>query len=307
GVLDGGEACEGREAWRVLGKRGADPAKEHSPVLPSTNVAAEAYDRAVEILDRVRAPQRAIQRSGDTELLKREGLFEPLAQRSCGSWMLALERTREPLKLATGELGIGGLVRLPHRPRPPRGPRLPEMTGHLAGLMNVAAMDDAELPEELRDRLADPLAPVDHEDARLLDAESTLDQVSEKSLCDDGVLGASLAQPKDPLGPVGSDSQSHEHAVVAEEDSVDDHHADVEVIERLGEPPGEHRGTHCHQPPRHRTLRYRPLDLPGRQRIERASVLPCRHSDRDRLQRPRVERVTACSKLEARKPKLLPV
>src|SRR5207302_4235212 len=111
----------------------------------------------------------------------------------------------------------------------------------------------------------------------------------------------------DVLGPVGSDSQSDQHAVLMEEYAVDDDHSDVERIERLAEPTREHPRAHRHEPARHRTSRHRPLGLSFGQRVQRTSVLPGRHADRDRLQPSSVERVAARGELEARKPKLLPL
>src|SRR5439155_13778367 len=95
-------------------KSGSDPAQHHRAVLPATNVASEAGNRAIEILDRVGAAKCAVQRVGDAETLKGESFFEPLAQRSRGAGMLALEGTREALELTASEILVGCVVGLLH-------------------------------------------------------------------------------------------------------------------------------------------------------------------------------------------------
>src|SRR4030095_5854533 len=68
------------EAAADLLQAGRDPADEHAAVAPAAHVADEVRDEAVEILDPVGAPQRAVQRPGDAQPLQREGLVESFAQ-----------------------------------------------------------------------------------------------------------------------------------------------------------------------------------------------------------------------------------
>src|SRR5262245_22846860 len=83
GVNEGSEipmsAQAAEAAARVL-ERGGDPADEHVAIGPATDGAGEATDEAIEVLDRVRAPQRAVEGAGDAQALEGEGLVEAFAQ-----------------------------------------------------------------------------------------------------------------------------------------------------------------------------------------------------------------------------------
>src|SRR6516165_11337309 len=70
---------------------GGDPAHEHRPVAPAAHVAREAADAAVEVLDRVRRAQRAVERAGHPEALERERLVEAFAQGRGRAGVRALE------------------------------------------------------------------------------------------------------------------------------------------------------------------------------------------------------------------------
>src|SRR5215470_3669535 len=217
------ESLEAAEFVLRLTQRRSDPAKEHRAISPPSHVSAEGDDRAVEILDRVGAAKRPIERPGDSESLQSESLLQPFTHRSRGARMIALERPRQALELALGEVGVGRLVGLIHRATDVGVHGLGKMTKHVADLVEVAAMHDGQIAEELGDGPPDSLAPIDHEQTRPLGAETPLDQIAEKTLGDDGILGATFAKTEHVLGPVGSDSQSDQYAVVAEEDAIDDH------------------------------------------------------------------------------------
>jgi hypothetical protein len=86
GVDEGSEipmSAQAAEAAARFLKRGGEPADEHVAIAPATDVAGET-DEAIEVLDRVRAPQRAVEGAGDTQALEREGLVEAFAQ-GCGA------------------------------------------------------------------------------------------------------------------------------------------------------------------------------------------------------------------------------
>src|SRR5258705_4764885 len=78
-----GVPADAAEAAARLVQAGGDPAHEHAPVAPAADVADKAPDEPVEILDRVRTAQRAVERARDAEALQRQRLVQPFAQRSC--------------------------------------------------------------------------------------------------------------------------------------------------------------------------------------------------------------------------------
>jgi hypothetical protein len=58
-------------------------------------------ERSIEVLDRVRAAQHAVQAIG---ALERESLFESIAQRRRGAGMFTLERARQASELPAREI-----------------------------------------------------------------------------------------------------------------------------------------------------------------------------------------------------------
>jgi len=83
-------AAEATEAAPRLVQPGGDPADEHVAVAPA-HVAAEAADEAVEVLDRIGAAQRTVERAGDAEALQRERLVQPFAQQGGRAGVRSLE------------------------------------------------------------------------------------------------------------------------------------------------------------------------------------------------------------------------
>ena len=102
---DSSETLRGIEHGR------ADPADEHRAPSPPLHVAGVGRDRAVEVLDRVRAAERPIQRARKAEALQRQRLFETLADRRRGSRVLALERDCELAKTTLRKLCVRALPR----------------------------------------------------------------------------------------------------------------------------------------------------------------------------------------------------
>ena len=98
-----GMTTHAAEAPTRFVETGGDPAHEHAPVPPAPNVADEAADEAVQVLDRVRAAQRAVERARHAESLQRERLVEPFAQRRGSAGMGPVERLNE-LEYVKGEI-----------------------------------------------------------------------------------------------------------------------------------------------------------------------------------------------------------
>src|SRR5919109_2319987 len=83
------------EAAARFVERGGDPAHEHAAIPPPADVAGEAADEAVEVLDRVRRAQGAVERTGDAEALEREHFVQSFSQGGGGAWMAASEAGSE--------------------------------------------------------------------------------------------------------------------------------------------------------------------------------------------------------------------
>ena len=99
------------EAPRSLSQACGDPADEHAAIPPATDVADKVADEAVEVLDRVRTPEHAVERAGDAEPLERERLVQAFAQRSCGTPLGVIERGRELEEAALGEGSVREAIR----------------------------------------------------------------------------------------------------------------------------------------------------------------------------------------------------
>ena len=137
GVDEGSEipmSAQAAEAAARLLERGGDPADKHVAIAPATDVAGEATDEAIEVLDRVRAPQRAVEGAGDAQALEREGLVEAFAQ-GCGcAGVRAFEAGGELFETALGKRRIGEPIRLVEDPSYARAQGLGEMFEDVAPL-----------------------------------------------------------------------------------------------------------------------------------------------------------------------------
>ena len=170
----------------------SDPADEHAAVAPAAYMVDEVPNAAVEILDRVGAPPRAVQRPGDAEALQREGPVQPLRT--------GMPRRRGECGRARRRAAGGGVwrVRRPrarrlHRARGGRAAASPrEMLEHVATL--VAPMDDRGRATDAAERPAEARAAVDDEEHCAFEDESAIAQVCEEALADGRVLGRALAQ-----------------------------------------------------------------------------------------------------------------
>ena len=70
---------------------------------PTTDMAGEVSDATVEILDRVRRTQRAVERTGDAEPLKREDFVEALTRGRGDAPVRSLQAGGELLEAAPGQ------------------------------------------------------------------------------------------------------------------------------------------------------------------------------------------------------------
>jgi hypothetical protein len=298
---------EATEATRTLAQACCQPPDRHVSVAPAADVADEVANEAVEVLDRVRAPQRAVEGAGDPEPLERERLVEPFAQGGGGPRMGALEPGSELLEAALGERRVRQAVCLGEHTPHARPHRLGEVLEDVAPLVDLAALDARCGPARVADRLAQAGAPVDDEESGLVEVEPALAQVGEQCLTDGRVLGRALAQREDVLLALQIHAQREQDDAVAEVQTVDEDGPDGEILQRPREPGGELRARERHEAAGHAALRDGPLAPPRRQGIERAAVLARRHPDGDRLDGARIERVVVRRVGEARQFELVAV
>src|SRR5262249_49614364 len=173
--------------------------------------------------------------------------------------------------------------------------------------VDLAALDDGGRATALADRLAEARPAVNDEEVRLVEIEAALAQISEKRLADGRVLGRALAQGEDVLAALRIHAQREQDHVVAEVEAVDDEDADVEVIQRAGEPRRQLCTRERDEAPRDAALRDRARRPPSGQGVEGAGMLSCRDADRDRLQRAGIEGIAARGVGEARERELVAV
>ena len=96
-----------------------------------------------------------------------------------------------------------------------------QMAGHIAHLVVPAALHEARAPEDLANRLAQRLGPVEDEQSRPPGVQAALDEALEQPQRDDGVLARALPEAQDPLVALVVHTERREDVVAAELDAVD--------------------------------------------------------------------------------------
>ena len=166
--------------------------RRHAGVTPAFDVAADAPDGAVHVLDDVGAGERAPEFRGQAEPRDREDLVDAFQGARGDARRLAFEPASEIPDQLLGLLGVvqlpGLAQRLPDRDMEVLGQAL----DNVAGLVNLAALDRRVAAESLADRLGERLGAVDDEEAADAGIEAALDQVVEQRLDRGGVLGSVL-------------------------------------------------------------------------------------------------------------------
>src|SRR5207249_10141479 len=114
----------------------------------------------------------------------------------------------------------------------PRLLPLGQVLQHVAHLVNLAALDQGPGSKDAADRLAHPLAAVDHEQPGAFDDQTALEEVLEQTLAHLLTLTAAFSDSQHLLAPRRIDSLSGQHEVLVENDAVDLQHREVDVTER---------------------------------------------------------------------------
>src|SRR5690606_36117140 len=205
------------EALLGLRDRGTDPAKDHRATTPALDAAAEVARAAVEVLDRVRGGERALERVREAEAHHGQRLVEALTQRGGGAGVLRLQAASEALELLLRRRGLPTLVRLAHDLPHVSVPLLRQVRGDVANLVDLAALHERALAVHVADRGAQRLAPVDHEQARAIGLHAALFEIAEQGEARGPVLGRALPEPEDVLVSLRVDAERDEDDVVLRE------------------------------------------------------------------------------------------
>ena len=102
--------------------------------------------------------------------------------------------------------------------------------------MDLAPLNESEPAARLPDRLAQSRPAIDDEERRPIEVETALAQIGEQGFAHRRVLGRALAQGQHVLRAARIHAHGQENHVVAEVQPVDQDDADVEVVERRGQP-----------------------------------------------------------------------
>src|SRR5437867_1657827 len=164
--------ADAAEAAARLVEPGGDPPHEHPTITPAPNMAHEVTDEAVEILDRVRAAQRAVERPGDAEPLQGQRFLEPFAQGRGGAGMGLVETGGELFEPSLRQRGIGQPVSFAEGAADPRAQRLGQMLQDGPRLVDLAPLDEPEGAACLADRLPQSRPAVDDEERRPIEIEA---------------------------------------------------------------------------------------------------------------------------------------
>src|SRR3989442_13216313 len=248
-----------------------------------------------------------MQRPDDSEGYDGERFVEPFLEGGGSAWVI---RTQLPSQ--SSEL-IPGSAHRRRRPGATDGgthPRLlllRQVLQHVAHLVDLAALDQGPGPEDAADRLAHPLAAVDHEQPGAFDEQTALDEVLEQTLTHLLTLAAASSDSQYLLAPRRVDSLSGQHEVFVENDAVDLQHREVDTAERPAEERFHRSRRAGHEPSRHARSARAPLGQLDRQRLQAVGVAPRAHPEQDLPLRPLIQRVLLAEVAPVRQLKLASV
>jgi hypothetical protein len=163
---------------------------------------------------------------------------------------------------------------------------LGQVLGDVAQLVDLAALDQGPRSERRPDRLAQPLAPVDHEQPGAVDEEPAVDQVSEQRPTDLLALGRPHGDAEDVLASRAVDAQGHQQHVVPEHGPVHQDHHQVEPLQRARQVSPGPLGRPGHEAPAYaRPARGVGADALG-QRLQARLIAATAHPQQDLLEDP---------------------
>src|SRR5208283_3656231 len=153
-----------RARARCLGDSKRDPPLDHRLALPSLHVADDASQGAVQVLDRVGRGEGAAERGRQVETEDGERLVETLAQASGGGvFAIRLEPRYDLQKQLLGGAPTPAPVGVAHLAAAVGTTLLWQMVTYVARLVDLAALHNRSVAEDVGQRLADALTAVDDE------------------------------------------------------------------------------------------------------------------------------------------------
>src|SRR2546425_12433344 len=170
-----------------------------------------------------------MQRPDNTESDDGERLVEPFLDGGGGARVIRTQLRGQGPELLPGSTHRR---RRPGTADPGAHPRLlllRQVLQHVAHLVNLAALDQGPGSEDAADRLAHPLAAVDHEQPGAFDDQPAPDEVLEQTLAHLLTLAAAFSDSQHLLAPRRIDSLSGQYQVLIENDAVHLQHPEVDT------------------------------------------------------------------------------
>lgn len=159
-------------------------------------------------------------------------LSSPSGRALGGAGMLGLQTSREIEQEPLRGLYVGALIGAAQDRLGPRPLPVIEILEDVAHLVHRAALHERGLAEGRAHRFAQRLRPVeDHEQAAVGAQAATL-EIREQALAHGGVLRRAVPEAKRVFLAIGRDAESHDEAVIADVDAVDQQRDQVECVER---------------------------------------------------------------------------
>ena len=189
--------------------------------------------------------------------------------------------------------------------------RLGQALDHVAGLVNLAALDRRVPAEGRADHLGQRLRAIDDEQPADLGIEPAFDQVVDERLHDGGVLGGAFDKAKRMLVALSIDPErGHQDQVVADVQAVDLDDQKIQLGQVRGHPLGHALGRERHEPARRR--RFRRAVTHDRRQIalgqpHRALKLARRYVDQHQVHRPAAKPILGLGRPPGRQRNLVAV
>ena len=164
--------------------------------------------------------------------MKRQRLLEPLLETSGCRVVDLLELVQELLQLFLRVRVTRHVPRDPETRPDLEVVALGKVREDVALLVDLAALNDGVLPEDVRDGLVERLRSVEDEEILAVGVESSPNHVGEELLDDLSVLGRVLPEPEDVRASIGGNPQRNSENVIIEVHAVDQDRDEIQVAER---------------------------------------------------------------------------
>src|SRR3989449_9888866 len=272
-VLDAPEALGGAQTPEP------DPPPAHVAIAAALDVPPDVPQRPDEILDAVRGREEVAQGRRPPQLQYGERFLQAFAHTASGIGVaVPLQPRRERRQLTARGRRAGRPIRSTHA-RPDVGvTRLRHEGVEVAPLVQLAALDHRGVAEDITERLAQPLAAIDHTQHPPLERESAREQVLQQLGAHHGVLRRAQPQAQRDLVAVARDREDDDHRLLGHHDAVHDQRHHREVVQTSREVLAQPLPGPPHHGPTDGALATAPGGPPARPRLETAVVVAHRHT-----------------------------